>query len=347
MKRFCEILSAAFLLAGAVIGAGFLSGRELVSFFGTRGFLPFLFFAGLLFAAGFSLLFYAAKKTVLENGKLLHGFNAAFYFADYVFAVAMLSGLNELSSAFGLFGGAPVLPFLSLSFVWFYSKKGSRGMELINSVLMPVALIAVIAIVFTRGEPHIPSGGSAAPAQYFFKTCLFACMNIFISAPAAVAAAENKSFSSLCVSACLFAVLTVFIAALVLSAVSGNPAAENSELPLLYATGGAPSVIFGVALLLGMFTSFYACYSPLSAAAETKCGVKGKAALTLSAFAFSFLRTGAIIDFVYPLVGALGAVFMLRLAFRYIPRRIKRRDNDDNKNILFYRRKIYVEKEKK
>ena len=46
MKYWLNTLKAALLLSGAVMGAGFLSGRELVFFFGTEGFLPFLLIAG-------------------------------------------------------------------------------------------------------------------------------------------------------------------------------------------------------------------------------------------------------------------------------------------------------------
>lgn len=343
MREAGEIFNTVFLLVGAVIGAGFLSGAELVAFFGTDGFLPFVVVSGLLFWAGFSSVFAGVKdgrEMYLFNGRNSHSvFPALFVCADFIFMVSMLAGMNGLSENYDIFGGFPLFSLFSLAIALFFSEKSKKGAEIINSVLMPAAIVFINFLII-RGDGLSVGGTNPNPAAGAGKCALFALMNIFVSVPVAAACAKGKKRSSLFIAAGISALIIAAQAAVILAAVrrAGNSAAR-SGLPLLYALGtGGISLIFCAALFIGMFTSFYACYSPLAEKTEKRFGKKGITFLVVSAFLFSLAGLDAIIVYVYPLVGAIGAVYIFRLLYDRITFRIKKHDLVDNNFISGNRR---------
>ncbi len=343
MRKAGEIFKIVFLLVGAVIGAGFLSGAELVAFFGTEGFLPFVVVSGLLFWAGFSTVF-----SGVNDGRELYLFNkkdtrsvfpVLFVCADYVFMVSMLAGMNGLSENYKILGGVPLFSAVSLAVAFFFSEKSKKGAEVINTVLMPAAIV-FINVLIIRGDGLSVGGANPNPAAGAGKCALFALMNIFVSVPVAAACAKDKKRSSLYIAAGISALIIAVQAAVILAAVrrSGNAAALAS-LPLLFALGtGGISLIFCAALFIGMFTSFYSCYCPLAAKAGGRFGKKGILVLVVSAFLFSLAGLDAIIVYVYPLVGAIGAVYIFRLLYDRITFRIKKHDLVDNNFISGNRR---------
>ena len=62
MKTLFNVLSTVFLMLGAIIGAGFISGAELVGFFGTENFVVLAIVSTVLTAITLSFIFFVFKK---------------------------------------------------------------------------------------------------------------------------------------------------------------------------------------------------------------------------------------------------------------------------------------------
>lgn len=330
MKYWLNTLKAAFLLSGAVMGAGFLSGRELVFFFGTEGFLPFLLIAGGVLFSGFAAVFAGGG---MPAGKAVgRFFQTAFLFADFVFAASMLAGLNELTVQAGILGGTPLLSAGACVFCFLYSVKGKAGAGVLSAVLMPAALILINVAVFS-GRTLSYGGAPANPLTGIAGACVFAFMNVFVSVPAVSAGARGLGRKSLYAGAALFSLLTAAQAALILMAVRGAFSAD-AALPLLSAVKGGAGIAFGAALGLGMLTSFYTCFCNVAEHTGNLWGKKGVAAAACAAYLCSFIGLGNIVKYLYPVIGVLGAVYVGMLLYSLCAARIKTAGSGDNNLIL-------------
>ena len=118
---------ALFTAVGTVIGAGFVSGRELLQFFGCFR-LPDLCFAGALFFGGFFLF--------LKLGGKFGGFEGALagVFGKFAPAVKGILLFGSFVSCAGMLSAADALlpkaaPFLSLVFLALSCAVSERGLS--------------------------------------------------------------------------------------------------------------------------------------------------------------------------------------------------------------------------
>ena len=61
-KKAAHTVKLSFTLVGTIVGAGFLSGAELVRFFPSEGYLSYAIISALLYAGCFYLLYRCGKK---------------------------------------------------------------------------------------------------------------------------------------------------------------------------------------------------------------------------------------------------------------------------------------------
>ena len=142
-------------MVGASIGAGFLSGAELVRFFSSEFFLPAVIISSVLFFF-LSLLFlsYGRKYGGYEESiaQLFRRrgtpFAKAFLFvAAFVPVSGMLAGLDALLPEY-----APLASAVGLVFVLLFLRRGVSGITILNTVLVPVLLIIVFAYTAEIGR---------------------------------------------------------------------------------------------------------------------------------------------------------------------------------------------------
>lgn len=334
MKRFSEIIKTISVLLGSVIGAGFLSGAELTVFFGTEDFVPFLFVSGISFFVGFSLFFICQKQELRFDSSEERFFNITFFISCAIFSSAMLAGINDLFRGFGI----KYLYFLPSLFVlvitYFLSGKGGMAAEKVNSIIMPATLLAAIIFMFTTKGT---AGAEDLPVKNkkFLVPVLFAFMNVFITVPAASETLANKSEKTLIVSSALFSVIMSVLSFLILSVVKKAGTACKS-LPLLYAFGknGFMFCAFAICIFLCSFTSFYVCYFPLAEKLKKKRGKKSKIVFSLVVYLLSLTGLGNIVKYVYPLVGAAGTVYIAKIAFYLVRKKVGIKANKKADNTI-------------
>lgn len=303
VKIFSDALKLFFVTAGAVIGAGFLSGGELVIFFKSRE-LFYLFTAAAVFFVGFSL--------PAQSGGTVA--DLVFFAADAVFAAAMLSGLDEIVWASGFLKGFPIASLIAvIAFHFLFSKNVGR-VERLNFALIPFsALIVVIALAFAKNAPVVPQ--FKAGAKGFSDALLYASVNVFVALPAVNVGAKNKPFAARILSAGLFAAFFAVFAYFILRV------APNSFLPVFDIARGTPVFpLLTVAAFTGSFTSFV-CYAyPLKARLQKTAKDERQKRVRLillygAVFALSRLGLNAIIRYTYPLVGGAGLAFIVKNLF--------------------------------
>lgn len=309
MKNFVDTFKLFFVLSGAVMGAGFLSGGELLEFFGSKR-LVFLIISGALFFIGFA--FIGEKRDGLTK--------TAFLIADGVFSCAMLAGLDAISWQTGAIKGLPAVSVFSLAVFHFFLSGNIGKLEKANCVLIPLSVITVfIAVVYAKpvSVPRQNAGVKDA-----VNAVLYACMNLFVALPSASIAAKGKKGKAKFFSALIFAVFFVVFAFLILRA------SPNTVFPLTDISRGTHLYPFIVgAIFIGSFTSLICYLYPLKSLIYEKTADKkrrGVYCFLLYCVLFAISRAGitAIIKYCYPLVGALG-LFSVVKSFFGIKRRAK------------------------
>lgn len=357
MKKYFAAFRAgaglAFSLFGAVVGAGFMTGAELVRFFPLRAAFAHAAVAAGLFAACFLLLFDAGRKcggfegALRCCGRAAPVFRALLHFASFITCAAMLAGLDgAVRTGFGLRYALPVAALCALPAMFFVARRGMRGVAALSAALVPV-----MAAVFAARAGDIPAGFTPSSPQSAFTSltgvCLYAAMNCFLAAPLACDAGREGSGRGGCIAA---AALIGFCIAAALGAVA-RAGTAGEEMPFLAAGGGELTAVACIcAVLTTLFSSFY----PLARAAEQYSAEKGgkerhkkrkeehtadaergtkesralpvreraaavQAGLCAGAFLLSLCGLSGIVRAVYPLIGMAGAAFFLLLAARRLP----------------------------
>lgn len=343
----------AFSLFGAVVGAGFMTGAELVRFFPLCAAFAHAAVAAGLFAACFLLLFDAGRKcggfegALRCCGRAAPVFRALLHFASFITCAAMLAGLDgAVRTGFGLRYALPVAALCALPAMFFVARRGMRGVAALSAALVPV-----MAAVFAARAGDIPAGFTPSSPQSAFTSltgvCLYAAMNCFLAAPLACDAGREGAGRGGCIAA---AALIGFCIAAALGAVA-RAGTAGEEMPFLAAGGGGPAAVACIcAVLTTLFSSFY----PLARAAEQYSAEKeGKgrhkkrkeehtadaergtkesralpvreraaavqAGLCAGAFLLSLCGFSGLVRAVYPLIGMAGAAFFILLAARRLP----------------------------
>ena len=357
MKKYFAAFRAnaglAFSLFGAVVGAGFMTGAELVRFFPLRAAFAHAAVAAGLFAACFLLLFDAGRKcggfegALRCCGRAAPVFRALLHFASFITCAAMLAGLDgAVRTGFGLRYALPVAALCALPAMFFVARRGMRGVAALSAALVPV-----MAAVFAARAGDIPAGFTPSSPQSAFTSltgvCLYAAMNCFLAAPLACDAGREGAGRGGCIAA---AALIGFCIAAALGAVA-RAGTAGEEMPFLAAGGGGLTAVACIcAVLTTLFSSFY----PLARAAEQYSAEKGgkgrhkkrkeehaagaergtkesralpvreraaavQAGLCAGAFLLSLCGLSGLVRAVYPLIGMAGAAFFILLAARRLP----------------------------
>lgn len=302
MKTFTDTVKLFFVFCGAVLGAGLLSGSELVGFFGSKS-VPCLMLAGALFFMGFAFI------SVAQEGFT----KASLIIAEAVFSAAMLSGLDEIAWRAGVINGVPFASVLSLIVFHFLLSGSVKKLERVNCILMPFSVITVILAAI------ISAPVNASPATInindVVNAVLYACMNLFIALPSATLAGKGKAKGSKAAAAFVFAVFFVLLAYLILRV------SPKVSFPLFSATYGTPVYpVLIVAMFIGSFTSLICYLYPLkNLIAEKTTDKKQRNLYCFLLYTVLFLMSRAgiatIIKYCYPFIGALGLFSIVKSFF--------------------------------
>ena len=297
------IVRTVLFLVGTTIGAGFLTGAELVRFF-SESYLP---------ALGLScILYFLTCAFFLRLGKKYGGFSGAIQAIAphrsavlatlllsvcFVPCAGMLAGLDALF----LFR-VPICSIAGLCIVMFFLNRGMKGMSLMNALLVPLLLLFVL--FSGKFGTYLPM--SAADGGW---AVLYAFMNTAFAAPAIMEAGRDAAApvrSSLIASALLFV-----CGALIMGGIM-RVGADAANAPMPYLVVMKNNRLFLVAVACAILTSLASALLPLMNACDRLSKEKknaAKGAVLLAAFLLSRLGLTGVIDTLYPAVGIFGAGF--------------------------------------
>lgn len=333
MKRITP-LEVATVFTGSFLGAGFLSGQELLQFFGVFGGYGIV---GMVLAIAafvfFSLLVLnIAKKTgrtefdrVILQPELpwLRAFlSGVFLFFLFDVMVAMIAGAGALlEQVFSL--PAVVGNALIAVLVLVVALTGAAGMVAAFNIVVP--LLVVAALVIALAAPfRLPveavtatpfSDGNPLLGNWFFSALSFISYNMMaavtILVPLSTGMEEKTVRRGLALGAGL---LTLIFAGILLPMLLFRDAVGGAELPMLelaYRVAPALGLVYAVLLLAGMFTaalsSLFAVVTRLQLWAGGRLATRRTTvALCVLSFLGSIFGFKNVVSFVYPICGYIG-----------------------------------------
>ena len=323
-KSFFKIFGAVFSVVGAVIGAGFITGGEIAVFF-LRDFSlsgvysAFIFFAAMIFTVGD------------DYNKVL---SFTICFADIVVLGCMFSAVDELSAViFGLSEKLKIFKIILAILTFFISNRGMKVLSRVSAVITPLVILSVLLVVSRGTVKNIvvaPLGlvGALMPLTY-------AAANYLLIYPVIV-----KTCGKLCVKIKLL--VAIFSSAIIFTlvffvGVNLSGVSDMTKMPLLTFAEKTPfSVLFEICCFCAVFTaSVSSSYSAYSAFGNND---RLKFLACLTALALSEAGFSAVIGYLYPIVGAVGAVVGAVNFSRIIfpPRRLKRTSAPPKYKVLRY-----------
>ena len=323
LKKSASDIKTAFVLFGTVVGAGFVSGAELVRFFPLRGYFHYVLLAGLLMYAGFFLLLKLGAKTGgyeqtlrFVFGKFSSVFKIVISICSAVICASMLAGLDAvLCEGFGSELHFPVFSAAAVTLVFFLSGKGIGAVGIINLCLVPFIFIFIARLAGGYENTATFYGGNH-PARCLILVFLYAGMNVFLAAPVVCdsGARGSGSFSALLSAAAIGFCISVILSVIFRSGAN----ALTASMPLLYAVGGKGKT-FSLICVCGILTTLFSSFYPL----EGYIGKSRRTRLTrfivcFVLFGFSRLGLKNIVAFAYPILGSAGLIFLFICAFRLL-----------------------------
>lgn len=302
------------LIVGAIIGAGFATGKEISSFFGSPAPPLIALAVGLclfLLCFGFCLLgsVLKAKDFADVNKKLLKKFG---YVADFFLVLnslivlsAMLSGMDSL-----LNGVIPLSPLYSTFSGVICTLIVSKGLKsVINSrlLLAPVMVIIILAICllnFGDTSPYLITSKSLGGA------ITYVCMNIMLACTALVGVNEKPKtiFWASLIAAFIMTMLMLFI----IFALNGSDVADD-DMPLIKLASESKLTYypFLFAVAASIFTTMTTAMNGLTDFLGKKLdNVAAPCALILGLIV-SNLGFAGVINYLYPIIGAAGIIYVV------------------------------------
>ncbi len=333
MKKIKRIFGAASALIGSVIGAGFITGREILTFFyGQSPVLIFLALFLLYFALIFLILIIKDQSIVfaIEKG------DKAILFLNILSVASMLGATESLARDVGAGCDFPVWSISLLIISVIVCKKGMRGLETFNAVLVPVMLAVVYAVIFFRavasgGDLSITGHMSLKDSVSFSPIAVlkYTAMNVLLTQPLLSdvkrdqSQAENDSVRGIkkialpFFTSILTAAVLAFTAAYFLSALPKE--SVLSEIPVLYVAGNGKAAFYliSVTVALGIITTLVGSLYPLTGVVKRR-KMLWTTGVCLLSLALSRLGFFVIVEKIYPLLGVLAIVYYA-FTFVFLP----------------------------
>lgn len=339
-------LAISLSFVGAMIGVGLASGREVVSFYAKYGFVSLLFclLSGVVF---YCLIYICLKinsqiKNSHKNKKRKSGendvkigqtvqfgskkhvldktYNIILYVCQIGICSAMFAGLNSIFCGFGF---SFVMRFVLLFIVYVSSvvilKSGNKtvfSLNFILSILLILFCLVLLVVKFLIGKYDVLTGcGFSVYAPV--KSVLYAGMNVLTIYPLLREKSNfvktKKEIFLISLLSSIFIVLILFVVCLCVLLFGGNSVGD--DMIMLSISASVSKILNSFHVCLILFSVFSTLLSTAYGAGNCLT-FKGSGFVNLSlSFALSFVGFSNLIDYLYPVLGALFVVYVVMLCF--------------------------------
>ncbi len=304
-----SILKVTFVIIGTVIGAGFISGREILTFFQNQS----IILASIIICILFSIAFYMLLSVKsLPDRKIIKVFEPLVLFTNLIILSGMISAIDELT--FSIFPNLKKFPFFSIITLIlsnFIISKGVDGLKKVNMFLVPIIILFLLTVLFTKKTFNIEN---TINLNAFSLFC-YVGVNTFTSSVVFIDLGKKLSKKERIFSAVLSSFILSLLILLIYSSLSkSGDKITNSAIPMLEYLECNKSLysIYSIISYFGIVTTLISAHYPLFNFAKTFQNNK-TAKLILMVIAFAVSRFGFynIVNYLYPITGCIGIVYLV------------------------------------
>lgn len=342
-------LKIAFLYVGTIIGAGFASGRELMSFFGTgsKWVIPISIAVGIMFFYTAWLFLSLGRlikpkslsditKALFKKGAIV--MDIFIVISYFIVMSAMLAGVESLfKEGLKVDIGIPLFSIITLVITMLIVVRGINGIMNASTVLVPIIVVftfslAVSGLATGSGEVARTVGSDMGMLTILCNSILYVSMNMLLTAAVLGDAGKNlkkktvlfgSAVGSTIIFACIFLIMTAIF-------YTGQTAA-NADMPMLAIAskfGTLVLVAASVVIWMGVFTTLVSSVYPILEWSDRFVKKRAISVPVIAAvgFGISLLGFSAVVDFLYPVMGAIGLFFIICASVYYFKNRKKTHD---------------------
>ena len=337
----------AYLFVGAIMGAGFASGREIWQFFGVfgeAGFIGLALVALMFIAIGFMTSRVARALNTNDLGRivvpgenrLLKGFVANFMALLLFLAIVTMSSAGGalFYQQFGLnraIGGAAIVILVIITVIGGFERV-SGVFRFVMPVLMTIVFFTSVAVIAKSGG-QLNTAGTFRPSplagNWPLAAILFTSYNAFGIIPiVSTASLHVKSGKHADIGACLGGLILGVLAITLLYAVmTDRDLSDRMDMPLLAFSGGlspALNLIYISALFFAVYSSatsnFYGFTGRILREPHRKLKIIVSACI---GFAIGLVGFTRIVAYMFPVEGFVGIGIILMMTINYIKITVK------------------------
>ena len=312
MKFLRNVAALSFTVVGSVIGAGFISGREIISFFYGQNVFAVAVILFLSFSLGLAFMTISEK---IRSGALFAVVAPVILVFDFVIMSGMLASLDSLQyELFGLDGKYPVLSGICLLLSNVILISGVKGVFKVNLLLVPIMIAVTVILTLSGGGGAYTPTNTVKPAKIFS----YVGLNLFTSSFLLIDGGRRLNKAERILAAVLSSVVISLLVYLISSALfcSGREIIY-SDLPLLKFAGGEGILyhLFEICMAFGIFTTLLSSHYPLFSFIENKrLSVVMRVLVSVLALVASRLGFYNIVSYVYPFIGAFGGAAIVAIS---------------------------------
>lgn len=350
-----NIINVALMFVGAIMGAGFASGREIWQFFGVfgaKGKIGVLLVGVLFIILGTMTAYIARKLDTNEMGRIIVPGNnrkisnaISWFMAVILFTVlinmtaACGAMLNQLFGINRLIGGVLIAVLVVVTVLGEFqriSKVFRFIMPVLFAAVVAVSIIVIISCEETAIEPKLLSPSPIA-GNWVLAACLYISYNILAMIPIVATASVNaKSEKTAIMGSGLGGVFLGILAFVIVSALQRDMLfAQEADMPMLaYSTRVSSPVglIYSVILFAAIYSSatsnFYGFTTKIKEGPN-----KGRLVIAAAALAFLLGLVGFknVVAYMFPIEGYLGFAIIAMIMMNYFS--VKKKTNFDSFNL--------------
>ncbi len=330
-----KVIKTSFIIIGAIIGAGFASGKEIFEYFAKYGILSILFVIPLFVCMTFFIYNYLkfgehesnfelkkSNKFLCKDKKFLglkfNPLDIGLFLTFLIHTSAMFSGLVALFATYLPSGNKLIFFMIALFITIVLLKTSFNGFKLISNLVVPLIIICVIfnSICSFNSGNFSTSFGISNILPLPFLTIVYASQNTFFSSFLIIKLGNglNKKERTK-VSILVSAIICVLIALGILCFMF-NPRLAYSEMPfaeIAIAISPAFSIVFAFILLGAILTTHATCLTSLKEYFKGDKKYNNSLLMLVIVVVLSLLNFGKIVEYLYPLIGMFGIIYFYKI----------------------------------
>lgn len=302
----------AFFFIGAMIGAGFSSGSELMVFFGESGIVGVLISAVFI---GLLVFFFQYMSVVFNNySRVKKVVDWLMVLSSIISFIAMTAGANEVIMDTFRVNNIGVLSALAVSVMCFFSM---RFLKNVNAVVVPLIVVLMILIIVKTDSLPLPTGFS------IFRSASYAAMNVLLGGYLlSTECAQKKTKDKVIITV----IITVVVAAMMVIVYMISQEAKFSDMPVFeVARRYEMATISGIIIYLAIFSTLIGAGKVIfdNLSDFTKSKWVALISLIIISLIGRSVGFGFMVRTFYPITGYLSIVVIFALAILYTIKNFK------------------------